>query len=56
MDRFDRWHVRAEAWLNHKILGMNDAANRQDLLNTFSGAGKSIDKEFRDYIITLFSH
>jgi hypothetical protein len=54
MDRFDRFHVRAEAWLNKHILRMSDEANKRELLNTFSGVGSKIDREFQDYVLTLF--
>jgi hypothetical protein len=33
---------------------MSDEANKADLLNTFSGASAGIDREFQQYILTLF--
>jgi hypothetical protein len=55
MDRIDGFYVKAEAWLNKHILRMSDDANKDNLLNTFSGAGKKTDEEFRSYILSLFS-
>jgi hypothetical protein len=54
MDRFDRSHVKAEAWLNRNIFRMTDEANKKDLLKTFSGASPRTDREFQQYILTLF--
>jgi hypothetical protein len=55
MDRIDKFRVRAEAWLNKRILRMNDEANKAVLLDTFSGSiSPSIDREFQEYVLTLF--
>lgn len=55
MDKFERFHVKINAWINRHILRMENVENVRDLLRQFSGSNSLRDAEYKRYILFLFN-
>jgi hypothetical protein len=49
LDKFDKFKIKSEIWLNRHLFRNDDSKNLENCLKTYSGKHPEIDKAHQDY-------